>query len=143
MATRRHATRPRTALSCGRGSTILRGRARPQSTGRPDRDPDAVRDPGTRSHRHDAAELVARREREVEAAFFEHPSLAIAYEGLAAHPRNTADRVQAFLGVERRALEVTHRRIGGAELRAEIQNFDQLREQFAQWLGYFDDRLDT
>ncbi len=62
--------------------------------------------------------------------FGSHPGLTLYYEDLLSNRRETLNRVQAFLGVERRRLAPTTRRQNPEPMRELIENYDELYEAF-------------
>jgi LPS sulfotransferase NodH len=71
--------------------------------------------------------------------FAEHALIHVDYEDLAAEPLETTNRIQDFLGLERRELSITHRKTGAESLQAAIENYDELKSVFAEWAGYFEE----
>lgn len=65
-----------------------------------------------------------------DAAFADHPSMAIFYEDLVERREETLEAAQAFLGVEPRELSTTLQRQNPEPLRDLIENYDELYEAF-------------
>lgn len=73
----------------------------------------------------DAVERESARVREL---FRGHPFMEVTYEDLVGKPGHALCRVQEFLGVPAESLEVNVRKVLPDDLRAVIENFDEVRE---------------
>jgi len=76
-------------------------------------------------------ETVLGREKEFAELFAEHPGFSISYEEMIAPDAEKIQSLLDFIGVSRRELTTTTRKLGGDDLRQVIANFEELRTYFA------------
>jgi LPS sulfotransferase NodH len=76
-------------------------------------------------------ETVLAREKEFAQLFAEHPSFSVSYEQMIAPGAEKIQSLLDFIGVSRRELTTTTRKLGGNDLRQVIANFEELRDYFA------------
>ncbi|MCA8949709.1 MAG: sulfotransferase [Planctomycetes bacterium] len=67
------------------------------------------------------------------------PILEVTYEQLERDPQAVGHRVLEFLALPPCELELGQRKTGTDSLDRAIENLDELRAAFAEWLGYLDD----
>ncbi|MBZ0151177.1 MAG: DUF6473 family protein [Planctomycetes bacterium] len=84
------------------------------------------------------------RNRELQATadrvFANHPKLTITYEELSADPQRVGRQCVEFLGLDPSVpLKVGQKKSATDTLREAIANYDELKAQFAEWAGFFDD----
>lgn len=86
-------------------------------------------------------ETVRAREAEFDRLFAQHRSFSISYEEIVALVPAQMEALQDFLGVPRLELTTTTKRLGKTSLRASIENFDELRDYFANtaFAKFFDE----
>ncbi len=76
-------------------------------------------------------ETVLGREKEFAELFAEHPGFSISYEEMIAPDTEKIQSLLEFIGVSRRELTTTTRKLGRDDLREAIANFEELRSYFA------------
>jgi LPS sulfotransferase NodH len=76
-------------------------------------------------------ETVLDREKEFAELFAQHPSFSISYEEMVAGDAKKIGALLDFMGVSRRELTTTTRKLGRDDLREVIANFEELRIYFA------------
>src|SRR5438046_8807781 len=76
-------------------------------------------------------ETVLGREKEFAELFAEHPGFSISYEELIAPDAEKIQSLLDFIGVSRRELTTTTRKLGGDDLRQVVANFEELHSYLA------------
>jgi Sulfotransferase domain len=86
-------------------------------------------------------EFQAAKVAELDRHFHDHPLLTLAYEDLCTNYEPAMRRVQSFLEVPYRRLEPATPKLISQSLPEAIQNYRQLKQEFAEteWAGFFDD----
>ncbi len=76
-------------------------------------------------------ETVLAREKEFAELFAQHPGFSISYEEMITPGSEKVQCLLDFMGVSRRELTTTTKKLRGNDLRSAIANFDELRSHFA------------
>ena len=86
-------------------------------------------------------QLQAAKIAEFDRQFHDHPLMTVAYEDLCTNYEATMRNVQVFLKVPYRPLRPETPKLASKPLPAAIQNYQELKEQFAdtEWAEFFDD----
>jgi LPS sulfotransferase NodH len=86
-------------------------------------------------------ETILKREAEFRELFAQHRSFSLSYEEMVAQDPEKMIALQNFLGVLPRELTTTTQKLGCADLRKVVANFDELRSHFAgsPFFKFFED----